>query len=298
MSDVVKIGQRAKPPVHYGTSANPNNRAPFAKAVVAVTSGKGGVGKSTVVTNLAVGCAQRGLRVGILDADVYGPSLPRMLSLHGEHLEWNDNNQMVPAQNYGVRLVSTGLTTPELDTPLAWRSAVATSAIVQLLDDVAWGPLDLLFVDMPPGTGDVQITLAQEVPLCLAVVVTTPQTVATDDVARSIRMLQDIKVPTAVVENMSFFRAPDTGQIYHPFGEGGGLRLCEQYGLPLLGRLELTSQILSKADAGQPIIAVGNREERAPWAELVDRLLEQPSLQTRLSTPNPEPDGSHQSGTL
>ena len=135
MKDLIQIGagvQAGKPDLRFGTSAAPNDRAGFARAVVAVTSGKGGVGKSTVAVNLAVGCAQRGLRVGLLDADVYGPSVPRMLSLHGERLEWSDDDKMIPAENFGVKLVSTALTTPELDTPLAWRSSVATSALVSV----------------------------------------------------------------------------------------------------------------------------------------------------------------------
>ncbi len=266
----------------YGTSAKPNNRAPFAKAVIAVTSGKGGVGKSTVAANLAVGCAQRGLKVGVLDADVYGPSLPRMLSLYGDQMAWNDDNKMVPAENFGIKLVSTGLTTPDTDTPLAWRAAVATSAIIQLLDDVAWGALDILFVDMPPGTGDVQITLAQEVPLCFAVVVTTPQNVATDDAARAIRMLSDVNVPAGLVENMSFFKAPDTGKIYHPFGEGGGPMLANTYSLPMLGTLEMSPAIMTRADEGMPIVAVGTDDEKRPWHNLVSALLEQPSIQEKL----------------
>ena len=289
MSDLVQIGGLvAKGDLRFGTSAAPNDRAGFARAVVAVTSGKGGVGKSTVAVNLAVGCAQRGLRVGLLDADVYGPSLPRMLSLHGDKLEWNDDDQMIPAENFGVRLVSTALTTPEEDTPLAWRSSVATSALVQLIEDVAWGELDLLIIDMPPGTGDVQITIAQEVKLTYAVVVTTPQTVATDDVARAIRMLADVGTPAGVVENMSFFRAPDTGRVYHPFGEGGGQRLAERYQLPLLGQLELSPDTMTRGDEGMPVVAGGDPEAQAPWQALVTALLEQPSVRARL-VPRTEP---------
>lgn len=289
MSDLVKIGAPKKAPVPYGSSERPNNRAAFAKAVIAVTSGKGGVGKSTVAANLAVGCAQRGLNVGLLDADVYGPSMPRLLGVHTERLEWNDQDQMVPAENFGVRLVSTGLTTPDNDTPLAWRSAVATSAIIQLLDDVAWGELDILFVDMPPGTGDVQITLAQEVPLSFAVVVTTPQAVATDDVARAIRMLSDIRVPAGIVENMSFFVAPDTGAKYHPFGEGGGQRLSEAYALPLMAQLPLGPQIMRSGEQGRPIVALGEASDKSPWHDLAEQLLKQPTVQSRLADQPAQP---------
>jgi ATP-binding protein involved in chromosome partitioning len=272
VTELIQIG---KPPdLHHGTSERPHDRAAFARSVVAVTSGKGGVGKSTVAVNLAVGCAQRGLSVGILDADVYGPSIPRLLSLNGEVMRWDDEDRIIAAENYGVRIASSGLSTPEADTPLAWRSSVATSAIVQLLDDVAWGELDVLFVDMPPGTGDVQITLAQEVQLSFGVVVTTPQMVATDDVARAIRMLSDVGVPAGIVENMSYFRAPDTGRTYHPFGAGGGARLAERYGLPLLGELEMNPALMARADEGRPAVAVPEEALRTPWVPLIDALLE------------------------
>lgn len=286
MSDLVHIGRSPKADLTYGTSARPNDRAPFAKSIVAVTSGKGGVGKSSVAVNLAVGFAQKGLRTGILDADVYGPSVPRMLSLHGEQMQWSDDDKMIPAENFGVKVVSTALTTPDPDTPLAWRASVATSAIVQLIEDVAWGELDVLFVDMPPGTGDVQITLAQEVKLTYAVVVTTPQTVATDDVARAIRMLSDVGVPAGLVENMSFFVAPDTGKTYHPFGEGGGRRLAARYDLPLLGTLELRPDVVSEADAGRPMMVADDEAARAPWLALRDAVLSQPCLIERLGAPS------------
>lgn len=286
MSELISItrGQAAtKGDLSYGSTAKPNNRAPFARAVVAVTSGKGGVGKSTVAANLAVGLAQRGLQVGVLDADVYGPSIPRLLSVETERLEWNDQNQMVPAENFGVKIVSVGLTTPDKDTPLAWRSSVATSALVQLLEDVAWGPLDVLFVDMPPGTGDVQLTMAQELPLAMCVVVTTPQTLATDDVRRAIRMMQEIKTPLALIENMSFFVAPDTGHTYHPFGQGGGRMLADEYRVPLLGELPLDVTVREACDAGRPIIAMGDDQQKQAYRAVVDALLQQPSLHAKLA---------------
>ena len=286
MSELISItrGQAAtKGDLGYGSTAKPNNRAPFARAVVAVTSGKGGVGKSTVAANLAVGLAQRGLQVGVLDADVYGPSIPRLLSVETERLEWNDQNQMVPAENFGVKIVSVALTTPDKDTPLAWRSSVATSALVQLLEDVAWGPLDVLFVDMPPGTGDVQLTMAQELPLAMCVVVTTPQTLATDDVRRAIRMMQEIKTPLALIENMSFFVAPDTGHTYHPFGQGGGRMLADEYRVPLLGELPLDVTVREACDAGRPIIAMGDDQQKQAYRAVVDALLQQPSLHAKLA---------------
>ncbi len=257
----------------FGHTARPNDRAPFARHVLLFTSGKGGVGKSTMAVNVASALAQRGLAVGVLDADVYGPSVPRLLQLTGERLRWNDRDQMVPAENFGLKVMSTGLTTPEADTPLAWRSAVATSALVQLLTDVAWGPLDVLVVDLPPGTGDVVITLAQELRVGAAVVVTTPQVVATDDVRRALRMLLEVGVPVAgVLENMSWFTAPESGVRHHPFGKGGGRQLALDYGVPFLGELPLDRAIGEAADAGTPIAAVGDEAQRALFAGLAGQL--------------------------
>jgi ATP-binding protein involved in chromosome partitioning len=273
VSGLVRIG--APRDLTWGDTAAPGNRAPWARHVVLFTSGKGGVGKSTVAVNVANAMAQRGLRVGLLDADVHGPSVPRMLQLDGERIRWNDAGKMEPAENFGLRVMSVGLTTPEADTPLGWRSAVATSALVQMLDDVAWGPLDVLAVDLPPGTGDVQLTLAQELRIGAVVVVTTPQAVATDDVRRALRMLLEIRVPVAgVVENMACFVAPDTGRRYHPFGEGGGRRLASDYGVPFLGEIPLDPAIGEAADRGQPIAAVGDDGQRAVFDALAGTILD------------------------
>ncbi len=268
---VVRIG--GSPSVSRGDSARPGNRAGFARHVVLFTSGKGGVGKTLVAVNVANALAQRGLRVGLLDADVHGPSVPRMLALDGERVRWNDAEKMIPAENFGLRVMSVGLTTPDADTPLGWRSAVATAALVQMLDDVEWGPLDVLAVDLPPGTGDVQLTLAQEVRIASAVVVTTPAVVATDDVRRALRMLLEIGVPVAgVVENMSGFVAPDTGVLYHPFGQGGGRMLAHDYGVPFLGEIPLDPRIGAAADAGTPIAAVGDEAQKSIFSGLASRI--------------------------
>jgi ATP-binding protein involved in chromosome partitioning len=270
---VVRIG--GSPAVSRGDTACPGNRASFARHVVLFTSGKGGVGKTLVAVNVASALAQRGLRVGLLDADVHGPSVPRMLQLDGERVRWSGADRMIPAENFGLRVMSVGLTTPEGDTPLGWRSAVATSALLQMLDDVEWGPLDVLAVDLPPGTGDVQLTLAQEVRIATAVVVTTPSVVATDDVRRALRMLLDIGVPVAgVVENMSGFVAPDTGVRYHPFGQGGGRILARDYRVPFLGEIPLDPRIGAAADAGTPIAAVGHESHKAIFAALASRIWE------------------------
>lgn len=269
--DVVRIG---KPPVASSVGpGGPRRRAPWARHVVLFTSGKGGVGKSTIAVNVANALAQRGLRVGLLDADVHGPSVPRMLQLSGERVRWNDAGKMQPAENFGLRVMSVGLTTPDDDTPLGWRSSVVTSALLQMLDDVDWGALDILAVDLPPGTGDVLLTLAEELPVGAAVVVTTPQIVATDDVRRALRMLLDMEVPVAgVVENMAYFVAPDTGTRHHPFGMGGGQCLARDYGVRFLGEVPLDPAIGEAADSGKPIAAVGDARQRAVFAELAERI--------------------------
>jgi ATP-binding protein involved in chromosome partitioning len=266
--------------VPFGSSERPNDRAPFAKRVIIVTSGKGGVGKSTVAVNLASVLAQRDWRVGLLDADVYGPSIPRMLSLEDERLTWNERDRIECAENFGIKVMSVGMTTPTRDTPLIWRASVSTSAMIQLLEDVDWGELDALIVDMPPGTGDTQLTMAQELHVTAGVVVTTPQAVATDDVRRAIRMLQDVRIPIGgIVENMSGFVVPGTGERIPIFGEGGGRRLAEEYGIPFLGEIPLDMAIRESSDAGKPIAAVGTDAQKRPYQELVDRLL--PALEKR-----------------
>jgi len=259
---------------NYGSSVNPNNRAPYAANVIAVTSGKGGVGKSTVSVNLAIALAQRGYRVGILDADVYGPNVPRLTNTDLEKIRWNDDNKIIPSENYGIKIMSVALTTPTSDTPLVWRSSVAVSALIQFLEDVEWGELDFLVIDMPPGTGDIQLTMAQELPITAGVIVTTPQLVASDDVSRAIRMFQDIHVPMAgLVENMSYFIAPDTGNRYDIFGSGGGARLAERYNIPLLGQIPLNMDIREGSDNGEPPVVLGNDTLKSYYKEIVENML-------------------------
>lgn len=292
---LIQIGKKAaagheKPDLSYGSSAAPNDRASFARVTIGVTSGKGGVGKTTVAVNLAVGMAQRGLKVGLLDADVYGPSVARMMLLQDEQVQWGpkETDKMIPAENFGVKVMSTALTSPEDDTPFAWRSSVATSALVQLLDDVEWGELDVLVVDMPPGTGDVQLTMVQEIHLTGAVVVTTPQLVAVDDVKRAMRMLLDVKAPIlGVVENMSWFETAD-GSRHHPFGVGGGALLAERYGVPLLGQFPLKEAIRASCDDGMPAVATGDDDDKARFRGLVDAVLDRPEVKQRLSRPRAE----------
>lgn len=260
--------------INYGHSAAPNNRAPYAKNVIAITSGKGGVGKSTVSVNLAIALAQQGYKVGILDADVYGPNVPRLTNTDLEKIRWNDDNKIVPCENYGIKIMSVALTTPTSDTPLVWRSSVAVSALIQFLEDVAWGELDFMVIDMPPGTGDIQLTMAQELPITAGVIVTTPQLVASDDVSRAIRMFQDIHVPIAgLVENMSYFIAPDTGNRYDIFGSGGGERLSKRYNVPLLGQIPLDMQIREGSDNGEPPVALGTQEQKSHYQAIIANLL-------------------------
>ncbi|MDP1784492.1 MAG: P-loop NTPase [Sulfuricurvum sp.] len=271
--NITKKAQVSKD-TNYGTTATPNNRAPYAANVIAITSGKGGVGKSTVSVNLAIALAQLGYKVGLLDADVYGPNVPRLTNTDLEKITWNDDNKIVPSENYGIKIMSVALTTPTSDTPLVWRSSVAVSALIQFLEDVEWGELDFMVIDMPPGTGDIQLTMAQELPITAGVIVTTPQLVASDDVSRAIRMFQDIHVPMAgLVENMSYFIAPDTKNRYDIFGTGGGERLCERYNLKLLGQIPIDMDIREGSDNGEPPVALGNETQKKYYQDIVQKML-------------------------
>lgn len=264
-----------KKSINYGHTSNPNNRAPYAKKVIAVTSGKGGVGKTTVSVNLAVSLAQEGYAVGLLDADVYGPNTARMLGVEGEKLTWDDKNKIVPSQNFGIKVMSVALTTPRADTPLVWRSSVAVSALMQFLEDVDWGELDFLVIDMPPGTGDVQLTMAQELPIAAAILVSTPQTVALDDVSRAIMMFKETKVKIGgIVENMSYFIAPDTGVKYDIFGNGGAKIVAEKYNIPFLGEIPLLMQIRENSDAGYPSVASKDETLRSHYKHITQNLID------------------------
>ncbi len=248
-------------PGHGHGKASPMNPQPVPHVghVIAVASGKGGVGKSTVAVNLAVALAQSGLGVGLLDADVYGPSVPRMLGLTAEP-EVGPDKKLVPLRAWGLKAVSIGFIVGE-GSPMIWRGPMASSAVTQLFNDVAWGdaaePLDVLVADMPPGTGDIQLTLAQKVRLSGAVIVSTPQEVALIDVRRGISMFEKTGVTIlGVVENMAYFPDPSTGAPIEIFGRGGARATARQFGAPFLGEVPIDIALRQACDAGRPLVAM------------------------------------------
>lgn len=222
-------------------------------AVIAVASGKGGVGKSTTALNLALGLRDQGLRVGLLDADIYGPSIPRLTGLRDKP-QLNDAKKMIPLQRFGLAIMSIGFLVEE-ETAMIWRGPMVMSAITQMLRDVVWGTLDVLVVDMPPGTGDAQLTLAQNVPLKGAIIVSTPQDLALIDARRGIAMFRKVNVPVlGIVENMSYFQCPECGTRSDIFGHGGARHEAERLGVPFLGEIPLHMSIRSTSDAGTPVV--------------------------------------------
>ncbi len=226
---------------------------PNVKNIVAVASGKGGVGKSTTAVNLALALAAEGASVGILDADIYGPSQPMLMGLHGKP-ESVDGKTMEPMKNFGVEVMSIGFMI-EADSPMIWRGPMATQALDQLLRQTNWGDLDYLIVDMPPGTGDIALTLSQRVPLTGAVIVTTPQDIALLDAKKGIKMFEKVGVPIlGIVENMAVHVCENCGHIEHIFGADGGKRLATEYGMDYLGALPLNLGIRVQADAGRPTV--------------------------------------------
>jgi ATP-binding protein involved in chromosome partitioning len=226
---------------------------PGVRNIVAVSSGKGGVGKSTVAVNLAAVLAMDGARVGLMDADVYGPNVPLMLGASRVRPEIQ-GNKLLPVEAHGIKMMSMALLKPG-DEPMILRGPILHGLVKQFLQDVLWGELDYLIVDMPPGTGDVQLSLAQLVPVQGAVLVTTPQEVAVADVRRALRMFETVAVPVlGIVENMSYFVAPDTGTRYDIFGAGGGQRLAETYGVPFLGAVPLGLEVREGGDRGVPVV--------------------------------------------
>ena len=226
---------------------------PGIEAIIAVASGKGGVGKSTTAVNIALGLAANGLKVGVLDADIYGPSMPRLLNIHGRP-QTVDGKVLKPMENFGLKVMSMGFLVDE-ETPMIWRGPMVMSALTQMLREVEWGPLDVLVVDMPPGTGDAQLTMAQQVPLAGAVIVSTPQDLALIDARKGLNMFKKVDVPLlGIVENMSYFIAPDTGKRYDIFGHGGARKEAERLGVTFLGEVPLQMEIRATSDEGTPIV--------------------------------------------
>ena len=238
-------GQAAPPPS--------SQDIPGIGAILAVASGKGGVGKSTTAVNLAVAMAAGGARVGLLDCDVYGPSVPRLMRLSGQPETFGDS-QLLPMENYGVKCMSMGFLVEE-DTPMIWRGPMVMSALEQMLRDVRWGELDILVCDLPPGTGDAQLTMAQRVPLTGAVVVSTPQDIALLDVRRGIAMFDKVDVPVfGIIENMSYFVCPHCDERSEIFSHGGARETANKLGVGFLGEIPLAAEIRATSDAGEPIV--------------------------------------------
>jgi ATP-binding protein involved in chromosome partitioning len=243
---------------------------PNVKNIVAVASGKGGVGKSTTAVNLALALAAEGARVGILDADIYGPSQPMMMGIEGRP-ESSDGKTMAPMENYGVQVMSIGFLV-EPDNPMIWRGPMVTQALEQLLRQTNWADLDYLIVDLPPGTGDIQLTLSQRVPLTGAVIVTTPQDIALLDAKKGIKMFEKVGVPIlGIVENMAVHVCEKCGHVEHIFGEEGGKRLAEEYKMDYLGALPLNLSIRVQADSGRPTVVSDPEGEIAAMYKRVAR---------------------------
>jgi ATP-binding protein involved in chromosome partitioning len=233
------------------------------KNIVAVASGKGGVGKSTVAVNLALAWVAQGARVGILDADIYGPSQPLMLGLADQRPNSPDGKRLKPLMSHGVAAMSIGFLV-DAEQPMVWRGPMVTQALTQLLSETDWGALDYLVVDMPPGTGDIQLTLSQKVPVAGAVIVTTPQEIALADARKGLKMFEKVSVPVlGIIENMSVHICSQCGQVEHLFGAGGGARLAKQYGVRLLGELALDGQIREETDGGRPSVIAAPDSPRA-----------------------------------
>ena len=279
----VSVGWRIEP--HAGAAG----RAPLPGIanVIAVASGKGGVGKSTTAANLALALALDGARVGLLDADIYGPSQPRMMGLPGAQPTSRDGRRMEPPEAYGVKVMSIGFLVEE-EQPMVWRGPMVTQALTQLLTETNWGELDYLVVDMPPGTGDIQLTLAQRVPVSGAVVVTTPQDIALLDARKGLRMFQKVAVPVlGIVENMGTHICSKCGHEEPVFGSGGGRSMAEQYGVALLASLPLDIRIREQADGGRPtVVAEPDGPLGRAYLEMARRAAARLSLPEPATAPN------------
>ncbi|MDA1190184.1 MAG: iron-sulfur cluster carrier protein ApbC [Candidatus Poribacteria bacterium] len=252
---------------------------PGVRNTIACASGKGGVGKSTVAVNLAVALAESGANVGLLDADIYGPSIPLMLGVNHQP-EMSADRKIVPLEAYGVKLMSIGFLLPDQDQAMVWRGPMVHSALVNFLKDVAWGELDYLIVDMPPGTGDAHLTMTQTIPLTGAVVVTTPQDVALPDARKGVTMFRKTNTPIlGIVENMSYFIAPDTGKRYDIFRTGGGRAAAEKLGVPFLGEIPIDMSICEGGDSGVPVASKqSDSAQREPFMKIAREVAKRVSM--------------------
>lgn len=278
----VKVTMDAEVP--QGRGIKNNIAIPGVKNIIAVSSGKGGVGKSTVAVNLAVALAMDGAKVGIMDADVYGPNVPMMLGTGYDQPEVS-NGQLVPIKAHGVKMISMAVLVPP-DKPMILRGPMLHGVVRQFLSDVNWGELDYLIVDMPPGTGDVQLSLAQLVPVQGAVLVTTPQEVSLSDVRRAVKMFETVNIPVlGVIENMSYFIAPDTGNRYEIFGRGGGQKLCDEYGLNFLGQVPIGIEVREGGDNGIPVVV---SSPESPQSQAFHKVAEEVARHISIEAMKPE----------
>jgi ATP-binding protein involved in chromosome partitioning len=281
----VTVEMTAPPPTQRRVQQGPTG-VPGIAHIVAVASGKGGVGKSTVAANLALALTTLGLRVGLLDADVYGPSIPVMFGLK-DRPRATQQQRIVPPERFGLKVISLGLFVGE-KTPVIWRGPMITKLLTQFLRDVEWGDLDYLILDLPPGTGDAQLTITQQVPLTGGVIVTTPQDVALEDVKRGVSMFQEVNAPVlGVIENMSFHICPHCGDRAEIFGHGGGAAMAERFQIPFLGELPLVREIRAAADDGTPIvIAAPDSPESRAFRAIAERIVA--AVSTRQDEPLPK----------
>lgn len=263
----------APPPPVAGAAPSPQVAGvPGVRHIIAVASGKGGVGKSTTACNLALGLIANGAKAAILDADIYGPSMPRLLGITGRPQAANGGN-LKPLEGFGLKVMSMGFLVEE-DTPMIWRGPMVISALTQMLRDVDWGELDVLVVDMPPGTGDAQLTMAQQVPLAGAVIVSTPQDLALIDARKGLNMFRRVDVPVlGIIENMSYFECPDCGSRSDIFGHGGARAEAEKLGVPFLGEVPLDMMIRERSDSGQPVVVTAPESAHAGIYRDIARLV-------------------------
>jgi ATP-binding protein involved in chromosome partitioning len=263
-----------------GAAQAPKPLVPGVRAIVAVASGKGGVGKSTTAVNLALALRQKGLAVGLLDADIYGPSQPRMMGIKGRP-QSPDGKTLIPLENHGLKVMSIGFMLAE-EQPIIWRGPMVMGALEQMLRDVAWGELDILVVDLPPGTGDAQLTMAQRVPLAGAIIVSTPQDIALIDARKGLNMFRKVDVPVlGFIENMSYHKCPNCGHVEHIFSHGGARKEAERLGTEFLGELPLDIKIRETSDSGRPIVVSDPQSEHAQaYQRIADRVWAKIEAQT------------------